>query len=161
MGVIEILIIISIVVGGWRGYFTGLSGGIATTLGMLIGIIACRIFGDVAYEMLCAMSDAENWEGAPLSGMILAYFVVFAIVYVSCMAFGGTLRQIIRSIHLSAVDRLCGVAFGAIKYLLMASVVLNLIFSLKPSLSIFPGSDLQQNVMEFAPWLWGIASQLL
>lgn len=157
MALIDILIITLIVVGAIIGYCKGLAAGIGSLAGLVIGILACRMFGSVVAEAI--MSMFENTE--VYVATILAYITVFLIFFFGIKLVAWLLKESLKALNLGGIDRLSGAVFGALEWLLLLSVVLNGLYALTPELSLFHSSHLLGGrifdfVMSFAPWAWGV-----
>ena len=71
------------------------------------------------------------------------------------------LKETLRALNLGGFDRAGGALFGALKYLLMLSLVLNALYAIEPDASLFHSSGLMEGrvfalVMRMAPWAWGV-----
>lgn len=161
MAFIDVIIIGLAVLGAVRGCMYGLTAGLGTVFAILAGVAACRFFGDGAYDVLARHTDAETYPGAPYTGTVLAYILVFVPVYAAGMTAGHLAKKLLAALRLGGIDRIGGGIFGALKYLLALSVVLNAIYALAPGSGIFNSSHLLggavfKAVMGFAPYLWGL-----
>lgn len=162
MAFIDILILIVTAIGGILGFMKGIIRGAGTVVGALAGIFACHVCGSGAYKLLLrGVPDVAELPGAPYTGTILAYILLFLVVYLAIVILAGILCKAVHAVHLSTLDRVGGAAFGAFKYLLLLSVALNGIYVLSPTLSIFHtsgllGGDFFKLVMNLAPWVWGL-----
>lgn len=125
--------------GGWRGAISQA----ASVVAFLIGFLGARLF---------APSVAEQLQLPP--------FACFAIVYVLC--FLGV-KLIAKALHLSVkllllgwLNRLLGAVIGAIKWLLLTSLVINLLLMCAPDSTLFT-ARFSQWTAAFAPRLFGLA----
>ncbi len=157
MAFIDIIILALIAIGGLRGYMRGLTMSIGGVAGLIIGILACRMFGGPVSEAFAASHPETEHYITTIS----AYIVVFLIFYFGIKLVAYLLKSSFSAIHLGGFDRLGGIAFGALKYLLMLSVILNAIYVIAPHASLFHTSHLMDGavftlVMQMAPWAWGV-----
>lgn len=157
MAFIDLVILALAAIGGLRGFFRGLVGGIGGIAGLLIGIVACRLFGSTAAAALAAtFPDTEHYVTT-----ISAYIAVFLIFYFGIKLVAMLLKETLRMLKLGGFDRLGGAVFGVLKYLLMLSIVLNALYAIAPEASLFHSSALMggkafELVMRMAPWAWGV-----
>lgn len=157
MAFIDILILALAVIGGLRGFFRGMVGGIGGVAGLLIGIVACRLFGStVAAALSATFPETEHYVTT-----ISAYIAVFLIFYFGIKLVAMLLKETLRMLKLGWFDRVGGALFGALKYLLMLSIVLNALYAVAPAISLFHSSALLGGkvfmvVMQMAPWAWGV-----
>lgn len=162
MAFIDILILVVTAIGGILGFMKGIIRGAGTVVGALAGIFACHVCGDKTYGLLLrGVPDAADFPGAPYTGTILAYILLFLVVYFAIVILAGVMCKAVHAAHLAMVDRVGGATFGVFKYLLLLSVALNGIYVLSPTLSIFHtsgllGGDFFKLVMNLAPWVWGL-----
>ena len=92
---------------------------------------------------------------------ISAYIIVFLIFYFGIKLIAMLLKETLRALNLGGFDRAGGALFGALKYLLMLSLVLNALYAIEPDASLFHSSGLMEGrvfalVMRMAPWAWGV-----
>lgn len=160
MAIIDIVILVLVAVGAFIGYRCGLLAGIGSICGLLAGIVACHLFGDIAYDVLCRHTDLEYYLAAPYTGTILAYIIVFLPVYGVFWLAGRSLRAFAASLKLGGIDHVGGAFFGVLEYLFATSIVLNLVYVIAPYSAIFKSSHLAggllfEFVMDIAPFVWG------
>ena len=157
MAFIDLLILALIVFGGLRGFFRGLAGSIGGVAGLLVGIVACRLFGSTVASALAATFPETEYYVTTIS----AYIIVFLIFYFGIKLIAMLLKETLRALNLGGFDRAGGALFGALKYLLMLSLVLNALYAIEPDASLFHSSGLMEGrvfalVMRMAPWAWGV-----
>ena len=157
MALIDILILTLIVVGAVIGYCKGLATGIGSLAGLIIGILACRMFGGVVTEAIMSMYESTEVYVAT----IIAYICVFLVFFFGIKLVAWLLKESLKSLNLGGFDRLSGAVFGALEWLLLLSVVLNGLYALAPDLSLFHTSHMLDGrifdfVMNFGPWAWGV-----
>ena len=149
--------LILIVVGGVLGYHKGILSGIGRLVGLLVGIIACRLFGTVVGQaILSYFPDSE-----PYIATILAYIVIFFVFFFGIRLVAHLLKETLKTLKLGVIDRIGGAFFGVFKWLLMLSILLNAIYAIAPDISLFHSSHLFDGkifelVMRIAPWAWGV-----
>lgn len=125
--------------GAWRGAVRQA----ASVVAFLFGFLGARLF---------APSVAD--------GLHLPQFVCFALVYAfffTCvMILARVLRMTVRMLLLGPLDRLAGAIIGAIKWLLLTSLLINLLILCAPETTLF-SAPFSRWVAEFAPRLFGMA----
>lgn len=157
MAFIDLLILALIIIGGFFGFKKGLVSSIGGVAGLVIGIIACRLFGGAASAAItAAYPETEHYITT-----ISAYIIIFLVFYFGIRIIAHLLKESLRILSLGGIDRLCGAAFGSLKYLLMLSILLNAIYVVAPDISLFNSSHLMGGkvlalVMHMAPWAWGV-----
>lgn len=159
MGVIDIIIIVLITGGVVRGAYKGFIRQLSSLGGIVLGIIACRVFGDWASKILSALvPELKELPFADTAISILGHVVLFIFVYINIALIATMMRGITNKLSLGMFDKTAGAILCVFKYLLALSLLLNLWFLLKPSSSIFSSShildgSLLKFVIDIAPWV--------
>lgn len=159
------LVLICVAVAGiWRGYRKGLVHQLAGVLGIGFGIVASRLFSGMLAEWLI-----ERYPGIGISWCpdfvygALASAIVFGVAFMACRLAAGVLRSAMQFIHVGALNSLLGAVFGLLKYLLIVSIVFNLILCFDKDselLSMHDDNDgnMVELVLDLAPALLGTPS---
>lgn len=155
MAFINCIILAVLAFGAFRGLRCGLVSGVAATAGLIVGVVACRLLGCVAYDALCSATEAETWPGAPLSGQIIACGLLYVLVVLLFKVGGGVLKSVLRIMLLGPVDRLLGALFGMLKYGFALSLILNVLATIAPAWGLQEGA-ITSPVMAIAPMAWGL-----
>lgn len=132
MSKIDILILVIVLVGAWRGYKDGFLMGLVTMLALVLGIfLAFKLTG----EGMLLISEQFNIDRHALP--YVTFLIIFVIVIVLVTWLGKAMRQSIDKTFLGRVDEIMGSLLGAFKTLFMLSVMHWIADSFKLSL----GSD--------------------
>jgi len=100
--VVIAIVVVSAIVGGWRG----LVGEALAILAWIIAILAAWLFGaSVGQAMFAGLSD-------PAMRIAAGFGAVIAIVLVAMALLRFLLRRVLKALGLSMTDRLLGVVFG-------------------------------------------------
>lgn len=157
-------IIILVVAAG--ALVTGFSRGVIRQLGSVVGlvaaIIACRVFGEAIGSMFTPEAMGDTALGVYV-GKIVGGTIVYVLVYVVVGILARGLRFAAHVLMLGPVDRVLGAVMALVKWGVALSVALNLWLALFPSSQVVRQSTLCGGkavgmVMEFAPALWGVAT---
>ncbi len=155
--VFHIIIIIVAIVGIFIGFRKGMIHQIATILGILFGIVTCRIFHDQVVEFLQKTfpSIAET-TSAEFSYSVIASALIFAVVYLVFLMLAKVIRSAVKMVNIGMLDSLAGAVIGALKYLLVLSLAMNLLVAMNPNSNIIKLCDdddgnLVELVMALAP----------
>lgn len=143
------LIIFSLIAIVW-GAWVGLIRQLGSIAGIVLGILACRLFGDDAARWLASM--AESGSSRTLL-TVLAYIVVFLLAYFSAWAVARLVRAAAKKMQLGVLDRLCGAVFKLFLFIFCLSLALNLWAAIAPDLS--PGGRWAHRVEKVAPRILG------
>ena len=157
MALIDILILVLVIVGGAYGFYKGLVSGIGGLIGLVVGIIACRLFGSTFSDAIVeAFPGAEHYIA-----VISAYIIIFLVFFFGIKLVALLLKQTLKALSLGGFDRIGGAILGIFKWLLLLSVILNGLYIIAPNMSLFHSSHLLDGkifefVMRIAPWAWGV-----
>jgi membrane protein required for colicin V production len=122
----DIVIIILILVGGYKGYKDGFLMGVATLAALILGVFIAFKFTGQGMEFL---QDEFNADKAFLP--YLSFFLIFITIVILVTLLGKFLRRSIDKTFLGRLDEAFGSVLGAFKMLFMLSVFLWIIDSLK------------------------------
>ncbi|MBD5231787.1 MAG: CvpA family protein [Bacteroidales bacterium] len=132
MGYMLILILV-LLYAVWRGWRTGLVHQLSGVLGIAFGIVCARIFCDPVSQWIVAHSPklAEGFA-AEYRLHILASALIFAGVYLAFKLIAGVLKSAMSVLHVGVFNSMAGAAFSLLKWVMIMSVVYNLILALSP-----------------------------
>ncbi len=152
MATLDIIILIVLAVGLFRGYRSGAVRQLANLLGLVAAFVsASLLMGPVSIIF-------ETNLGVPSDfSVFLAFLGVFVVVRVIVRGFGASLDESLSRTPLSALNRVVGGAAGTFK----AAVVLSLLFLMLgfaelPSQPSRVASDLYRPVSELVPKAWDV-----
>lgn len=162
MGIIDIVILVIIIAGFIIGYTSGIIKQITSICAIVVGIIACHLFGDWATGVLVEIvPETANWPAPEYTTCAIANIILFLIIFLGIKVVGAMFKSAVTKLHLGLFDRLAGGLFSVFKYLLIASIVLNVAFVIVPGCSMFTRSHSSGNIlsritMNLAPALLGV-----
>lgn len=140
-----LILVAALVLGGRRGFMAQ----VGAFIGLLAGIIVCRIFGG---DLAGAFTSPTDTPGTRMLHTVLAYVILFGACYLGGRLIGSTLRGTIKVLHLGWADRLAGAALKLCEYLLIFSILLNLWMALFPDTKLNSKREgLTDFVVEFGP----------
>ena len=127
------------------GAYRGAIRQIGSVAAFLLGFLAARLF---------AGRITALFEWPPM----LSYVMVFVAVFIAVVFFARILRFTVKMLLLGPIDRLIGLLIGAAKFMLFASLLLNLVWTcgFYPDCFRVPAA---QWIGRFAPKLFGLAQQ--
>ena len=135
----------AVVLGGRRGFMAQTGA----FIGIIAGIIVCRVFGD---DLAGTFTSPADTAGTRMLHTVLAYVVLFGVCYLGGRLIGSALRGTIKVLHLGWVDRIAGAVLKLCEYLLIFSILLNLWMALFPDTQLNSRREgLTDFVVEFAP----------
>lgn len=157
MGILDIIFILIFAGAIIYGYQRGLFVQLGAVGGILLGVIACRLFADGLAQKFAPANATEN--DVYVSG-IFANVLIFIVVYLISRYVFHFVKGVTRALKLSVVDRLAGVVFAIFEWFFFASLALNIWQAFQPQADISGYSKLNKGrllaaVREFAPTVLG------
>jgi membrane protein required for colicin V production len=146
------------------GFYKGLVNQLASLGGVVLGIIVSRLFADNVGAALA--QHFPNALNNPTLAHIAGGVVVYLVVYFTIRFAASMLHKLTHVLMMAWLDHSLGAIFSVFKWMLMASVLLNLWHLISPSSAIFSTSTLMDGqllpkVMQLAPDLFGIVSSTI
>ena len=144
----------------------GFRRGIVKELGSLCGIVlamlACRVFGEQATAVAASVMDVEEGSAFSLyAASLVGRGALFLIVWLGVFVVARMLRAAIHAVSLGILDRMLGALFCCVKWNLVLSLMLNLIHIMAPNAGMWTpqqGKGVVDAWLAFAPWLFGTLS---
>lgn len=154
MNYLDIIILLPIAYGLIRGLMLGFVKELTSIAGVIAGIIAAKIWAPIFATKIMTVLEAPDWLGQSL-----AYVLLFVGVALLFKVVARILQKFLRAISLGWLDKLAGGLFGGLKWLLVISVVLNLLIIPEQYVKIIKeeakaDSQLYQPVMSVASTSW-------
>ncbi|WP_272959970.1 CvpA family protein [Barnesiella viscericola] len=161
MNYIDFIIVLIVLVGALYGLIKGVFRQLGSLGGFVVGILVSRLFGGSFAGLLQQMFDLPAGVSR-----IVAYSVLFLLVYLVCLQLMRLIHHISHQVALGWLDRLGGALFGAAKYLVILSILLNLVHLVDSKIRLLPShavatSHLYQHTLRVAPALFSIAQEQL
>lgn len=123
----HIVIIAVALVGLWLGWRAGFSGQVPAVLGLAFGSVCAHIFGPGLRERVTGRyPDLVHMPGGEFACCFMSGALVFTAVFAVCVLLTGVLGRVASSFGGGVADSLFGALFGALKYLVFLSILLNL-----------------------------------
>lgn len=167
MSSIDIALVIVFVAAIIYGLYKGLIAQLGSLGGIILGVIACHIWGDDAVRIVGEVLP-EMTSGAQTAGYVnsvIGNVLLFLLVYMLTVLIAKLLRNITSALSLGWIDRLLGSVFGLVKWFLILSLILNLWEAVLPEYSLVKSSQLAggvaiRTVLDLAPTLFGSVAAL-
>lgn len=156
----RLLVIIVALAGLFVGLRKGMVRQVASLLGLAFGIVCCRVFHAEGVEIVKSWWPSINEHFASeITYSVLATAAIFTVVYLAFQLVGVAIRGVLKLLNLGAINTIFGGAFGMFKYLLILSIIFNVIASLNPKSSLMEACKATDgNLIE---WVMPIAPALL
>ena len=143
---------ISILIIGYaffRGYRDGLIMQVASLLGLVFGAIFAGAIARFLEPHLASIFKTPS----PVAGTI-AYLVAFVLILFGFFSLGKILKGFVKAIQIGCLDKLGGVFFCGLKWLLIFSLFLNVVEKLDSHEWIIKAETKQKSVMH--PFVKGL-----
>lgn len=133
MNSIDILLLIPLIYGAWKGFKHGLIIEVFTLLALFVGIYVGIHFSDFTTHLLREYLRL-NSKFLPIIAFTITFLAVGAMVYF----LGKTIEKLIKVTALTPVNKFAGVFFSLLKYVYMLSTLLVILESYDEKLAFFP-----------------------
>lgn len=147
MNYIDIIILLFLLWGAYRGFSKGLIIEVATLLGLVFGVYVAIKYSSYTEDILV---DFLNISSRYISYIALA--VTFVLVAIVVYIIGKLLTQLIDIISLGLINKLLGTILGVAKYFVVVCVLLMIVDALNIKFQ-FLSEETQQKSLLFYPFL--------
>lgn len=163
---IDILIYIAIGIAAIVGYRMGIIQQVGSLSALLLALLACYFFGDVATDCAALFMGADSATALPQEeywgAMLLGHILLFVAVWLSVGIISRLLKKIAKAACLGPIDGLFGATFMTLKILIAISIILNIWAFIAPENDFLnSGSQTTKFTAELCPALLGIVSENL
>src|ERR1035437_2544606 len=154
MHTLDLLLLIPIVLGFVFGLFKGLIKELTSLAAIVLGIYGAKLFAPAVSGLLIHTFHFSGKTALPLSYLLLFILIALGLLFIANM-----LDKIFESMALGGLNKFLGGVFGAFKYALIVSVLLNVFDSLDSRLSIINGRTKMESIaykpiLRLGPKLW-------
>ncbi len=147
MSYIDIIILLFLLYGAYRGFSRGLIVEVATLAGLVLGVYMAVRYSSYTENFL---RDFLNFSSRYISYVALA--VTFILVVILVYIVGKLLTKLVDIISLGLVNKLLGTALGVAKYFLIVCVLLLVTDALNEKFQ-FISEETRQKSLLFYPFL--------
>lgn len=113
---IDLIILVPVIYGLYKGFTKGLILSLATLVGLLLGI-----YGGVKFSHLTSQYLFEHFE---IDIPLVAFAVTFLLIMIGVYMLGKLLSKFVDALSLGLFNNLAGAVFGAGKTILILAVLL-------------------------------------
>ena len=142
MNYVDIIILVAVCIGVLIGISKGLVAEVAGLVALVVGIVGARM---MAPELTPWIGQYLDRGAYPVAWLVC--FVGFAL---AVNAIGWILTRTLEAVALGCVNKLLGGIFGGIKYILLFSVLFNLVGLASEYIPI-PGKEVREQSMLYEP----------
>lgn len=147
MNYIDIIVLLFLLWGAYRGFSKGLIIEVATLLGLVFGVYVAIKYSSYTEDILV---DFLNISSRYISYIALA--VTFVLVAIVVYIIGKLLTKLIDIISLGLINKLLGTILGVAKYFVVVCVLLMIVDALNIKFQ-FLSEETQQKSLLFYPFL--------
>lgn len=142
MGVVDIILGVLILFGLVRGFIKGLFVEVASLVALVAGVYGAIHFSSFAAEFL---QDKTDWNEKTIN--ITAFAITFVVIVLAIGLAGKALTKLADFAALGILNKLLGGVFGAIKIVLILSVVLNIFDRLNATTGLVDDNTIEETIL--------------
>lgn len=161
MNILDWIIIIPVAAGFVFGLFKGLVRELFSLAAIVLGFLGARFFEPKMSALLLSAFDIQVSTARPLS-----YLILFLAIAVLMLLVARLIDKLFSAIALGGVNKLLGGVFGAVKFALIVSVLLNVFSVFDSRFSIVKEETKKQSfayksALALAPVVWKETQELI
>lgn len=118
----DLVVVAVVLISLAKGFFSGLVMQVASLAGIILGAIFAGKLSEYIAPRLIQYTDVSPHIIGPLS-----YILAFAAILVALFFLGRLLHSFVNAIQMGALNRLAGALFCAAKWIVICSILLNLL----------------------------------
>lgn len=147
-----------------KGFRVGFTGQVSGVLGFAFGTVCTHVFDSQAEEIVrMCLPWIQDRAGSAFIYSVLSAAIVYVSVYLIFRLLTRVLRSAMQVFYVGMLDSLLGAGFCLMKYMLMLSILYNLILCLNPTSRLLryanaDDGNVVECVMLIAPGLLGCGS---
>lgn len=162
MSFIDIIILAIFVGAVVYGFYRGVIAQIGSVAAVIVGIIACRVWGDDATDFAATLLPelTSNPDTARYACSVIGNVALFLLVYLTVKLLASLIKKVANALLLGFVDKIIGSIFCIFKWFLITSLILNVWCLVFPDSNIVKSSSIAggkalEAILELAPALFG------
>lgn len=145
MNYFDIIIIIPLIWGAYKGFKKGLIIEVASLIALFLGV-----WGGVKFSSISAKYLSEMFSISEKIMPLISFAVTFIVIIIAVFTLAKLLQKIIKMVALGLVNKITGSAFGALKFALIISVVLSLVNNINAEIN-FIEPEMQNSSLLYHP----------
>jgi membrane protein required for colicin V production len=136
---IDIIIIVILLWGAWKGFSNGLIISVASFVAILIGIWGAIKFSDYSATFLI-----EHFTMTSKYIKIISFAITFVIIIILVHLIARLIDKFLSAVALGLVNKLSGAVFGILKYCCILSIFLIILNNINKKFKLIP-EDIKNN----------------
>jgi len=161
MGILDIFIAAPIILGFIFGLFKGLIKELTSLVAIILGVFGAKFFEPNVSKLLLSAFNIQP-------GMVqaISYLILFVAITVLLLIVANMLDKLFSAIALGGLNKFFGGLFGALKFALIVSVLLNVFETFDSRLGLMKEETKKESLtyegmLNFGPKLWDEAKEFL
>lgn len=150
----DLVVVILILLTLLKGFFSGFVMQIAMLAGLILGAVFAGKLSEIIAPKLIELTGVSSHIVAPLS-----YIVAFIAILVGLYFIGKLLETVIKAIQLNIFNRLAGALFCSLKWIVIISILLNLLIEFDQDKKIIK-EDVRENSITY-PFISEVATTVI
>lgn len=142
MNYFDIIIVIPLIWGAYKGYRKGLIIEVASLLALAVGIWGGLKFSSISARYLTPLFDVSDKVMS-----LISFAVTFIAIVIAVFTLAKILEKGIKIIALGLVNRIAGILFGTLKFLLIVSIVLTIIDSVNTQIEFIDAEKKEASLL--------------
>lgn len=142
MSVIDIVLGALILFGLVRGFMKGLFVEVSSLVALIAGVYGAIHFSNFAADFLQTKTE---WNEKTIN--IVAFAVTFIIIILAIALAGKALTKLANFAALGILNKLLGGLFGALKFALILSVILNIFGKLNSTITFVDEENIEETIL--------------
>lgn len=139
------------------GYSRGIIRQIGALLGVVAGVLACRLFGDALSGWF--VGNNPNADDVYITS-VFTNLILFIAGFIAALVLAKALKVVSHQLSLAGIDRLFGAVFSLLSWFFVLSMMLNVWQAFKPETKVMDSSKMlsprvSEFIIDFAPAVIG------
>jgi len=145
MNYFDIIIIIPLLWGAYKGFKKGLIIEIASLTALFLGV-----WGGVKFSSISAKYLSEMFSISEKIMPLISFAITFIIIVIAVFTLAKLLQKVIKMVALGTINKIAGSAFGILKFTLIISIVLTLVNNINSELE-FLEPEMENSSILYGP----------
>lgn len=145
MNYFDIIIIIPLIWGAFKGFKKGLIIEVASLIALFLGV-----WGGVKFSSISAKYLSEMFSISEKIMPLISFAVTFIVIVIAVFTLAKLLQKLIKMVALGLVNKITGAAFGVLKFALIISVILSLVNNINAEIG-FIEPEMQNSSLLYNP----------
>ncbi|MCB0402911.1 MAG: CvpA family protein [Flavobacteriales bacterium] len=145
MNYFDILIIIPLLWGGFKGFKKGLIVEVASLLALFLGV-----WGGVKFSSVSAHYLGEMFSISEKLMPLISFSLTFILIVILVFLLAKLIQKLAKAVALSTINKLAGMAFGVLKFTLIISIILTLVNNINSEIG-FIEPEMEESSLLYKP----------